>query len=283
MPNEGSTRNFLAEDAPFNIDIAPSSSMTINVEITNSAVEEWNGTYNDIPAVPMPNTTDRYMFGAPIIADTASEQLLDFSQYPFSIMGFYDSAYNKNIWMLNVPDPKYFSLSTTKYDIKVTTNVKTVTVSDDFKEIVKAASGGVMSGVMLVAPYNDNFTATDLPSEAGAYHTTSFPVTTDESEARGGNYILYRQNPSTGGYDIALIAGANNIWCPVDDILLITASGRGSNIIGLGSIPVNAASRPLSMNITFITNGETSVRLRVKVLVNNHLTNNNADIHHSSH
>lgn len=229
------------------------SSLTVIISDSNIGAD---GTY-DVE----PNVLQGYIYFGATPVDTTFTNFKSFGKYPFCIAcidGF-------RAWRLILPALSVVGKPTLDLSIQIIAHTKETVVSDNFKKVVEVASGG---GVKLVTPYNRNFTATGLPSEAGAYHTTSFPATTDESEARYGNYILYRQNSSTGGYDIALTGdNGNTYWCPIADILLITARGVGSsNIIGLGVIGKNKTSP--SLEITFITNGQTTAGLRVNVLVN---------------
>ena len=229
------------------------SSLTVIISDSNIGAD---GTY-DVE----PNVFQGYIYFGATPVDTTFTNFRSFGEYPFCIAcvdGF-------RAWRLVLPALSVVEKPTLDLSIQIIAHTKETVVSDDFKKVVEVASGGVMS----VVPYNGNFTATGLPSEAGTYHTTSFPVTTAESQARYGGYILYRQNPSTGGYDIAVKDDhGNRYWCPVDDILLITARGVGSNIIGLGVIGKDRTFKPTSMEITFITNGQTSVGFSVNVLVN---------------
>lgn len=231
------------------------SSLTVIISDSNIGVD---GTY-DVE----PNTLERYIYFGATPVNITFTIFNSFAKYPFCV--FYDTKYDA--WRLVLPALSVVGKPTLDLSIQIIAHTKETVVSDDFKKVVEAASGN--TGVTLVTPYNGNFTATGLPSEAGTYHTTSFPVTKNESEASGGNYILYRQNPSTVGYDIAVQDdNGNTYWCPIADILLITARGRGSDIIGLGVIGKDRTSRPVAMDITFITNGETTAGLKVDVLVN---------------
>ena len=228
------------------------SSLTVIISDSNTGVD---GTY-DVE----PNVLQGYIYFGATPVDTTFTNFRTFGEYPFCIAcvdGF-------RAWRLVLPALSVVGKPTLDLSIQIIAHTKETVVSDDFKKVVEVASGGVMS----VVPFNDSFTATGLPSEAGTYHTASFPVTTDESEARGGNYILYRQNSSTNGYDIAVIGDkGNTYWCPIADILLINVKAN-VNIVGTGVISVNRTSKPTSMDITFITNGETSLRFRLAILVN---------------
>lgn len=254
------TRNFIQIlVAPFDTSIAPSSDMTINVEISNSPIKEWNGTYNDIPAVYMADQ-GLYMFGAPVTADTSSEVLFDFSQYPFNIEGSYDSQYNKTNWMLYVPDPEYFELPTTKYDIKVTANgLKTVTVSDDFEEVLKKAGASLGLTKLTLA---GSFNWSGVTDTSVAYATQAITgrlesnIPTDNTP-----YFVYRitsfDTQVSPRPEILLIdSDTTKYWCSIDDILNFKFQFEKDflSIVGTGSMSVSRSGVP-SMSLSYITPG----------------------------